>query len=104
MDTSLLAECSGDKVLIRATRNSFTERGKINFIHQLASEGFIPDQYQWLPNLNSARSNVRWQVDDSWHKIPEAATLCARKFMLGLMASAVSLWFGLMLALLHGWR
>ena len=103
VDTLLLAELRDDKVLIRATKNTFSEHRKINFIHHLASEGFIPDYYQWLANLDPAWSNVYWRIDHTWLALHKATTLKTRKFMIGFLASAIALWSGLMLAVLAHW-
>ena len=103
VDTSLLVEHSGDQVVFRATKNTFTLQRKLHFIHQLATEGFIPDHYQWLSDMDSEGSNVRWRVDYSWLKIHGTNVLKTRKFMIGLLASAVLAWLGMMLALVRGW-
>jgi len=103
VDTLLLAEHQADKVVIRATKNTFSERRKITFIHHLASEGFIPDYYQWLSNLDPAWSNIYWRIDYSWLRIHRATVIKARKFMIGFLASAIALWFGLMLAVFQHW-
>jgi len=103
VDTLLLAEHRDDKVLIRATKNTFSEQRKINFIHNLASEGFIPDYYQWLTNLDPAWSNLYWRVDYSWLKTRRVSSPGTTKVMVGLLASAIALWMGLMLAVFEHW-
>jgi len=103
VDTSLLVEPADDRVLFRATKNTFSLQRKLNFIHQLAAEGFIPDQYQWWTGINSDCSTVRWEVDCSWLESPAATVLKTRQFMVGLLAAALLLWLGLMLTLLLGW-
>ena len=94
VDTLLLAEHRDGKVLIRATKNTFGELRKINFIHHLASEGFIPDYYRWLSNLDPAWSNLCWRVDYSWLKTRQTTTRRTTKVMIGLLASAIALWMG----------
>lgn len=103
VDTLLLAEHRADKVVVRATKNTFSEQRKITFIHHLASEGFIPDYYQWLSNLDPAWSNIYWCVDYSWLKTRQTTTPRTTKVMIGLLASAIALWTGLMLAVFEHW-
>jgi len=106
VDTLVRVESSPDEVTIRASRNTFSERRKRSFIHELAAEGFIPDHYEWLSLAGSGLSRgARWLVDVSWLKADPAARACARRFMLRLLAGAALLWLGLMTALLlHAMR
>jgi hypothetical protein len=100
VDTLLLVEHEDGKVLIRATKNTFSEQRKINFIHHLACEGFIPDYYQWLSNLDPAWSNLHWRVDYSWLMTRRNTNPKTMKVMIGLLASGMALWTGLILAVL----
>ena len=43
LDTLVRVERSGDQIVIRATRDTFSAACKASFIRELAAEGFIPD-------------------------------------------------------------
>ena len=102
VDTLALVEESGDRVVVRTTRNTFSERRKIFFIRELAAEGFISDSYENFPGFESTRLNVRWQADISWLKSNKAHFAQARRHMIRLFLSAASLWLALMTwAFLH---
>ncbi|HVW22432.1 MAG TPA: hypothetical protein VHC86_14555 [Opitutaceae bacterium] len=68
LDTRVRVEDFPGGVLVRASRNSFSERQKEQFVAWLAAEGFIPGEYRWLP-VGRARG-VRWVIDVSW--MPQA--------------------------------
>ena len=106
VDSLVQVEASPGDVVIRASRNTFTEQRKRNFIHVLAAEGFIPDDYEWLSLAGSELSRgVRWLVDVSWLRIDPAVVAGANRFMLRLLAGAAALWVVLMtVLLLHGTR
>lgn len=98
VDTLVKVEDGEDAVVIRATRNSFSERRKAIFIRRLATEGFIPDSYQWLSSHESpSNPGVRWLVDFSWLELPKAALAETRRFMVRLIVGATLLWLVLML-------
>ncbi len=46
-DTLVLVETTPAAVIIRATRDTFSEKRKRFFIHELAAEGFIADDFEW---------------------------------------------------------
>ncbi len=94
LDTLVLVENLGDKVVIRATRDSFTERHKMLFIHELAAEGFIPNSYQFFSDLGSPLAPLDWLVDATWLRPSPGAMARARKLMIGLLISAAILWGG----------
>ena len=97
VDTLVLVESSSSAVIIRASRNTFTERRKRCFIHELAAEGFIPDDYEWLSLAGSELSRgVRWMVDLSWLKPDPTMLAGADRFMVRLLGGAAVLWVGLM--------
>lgn len=57
LDVLLLVENSPETVVIRATRNSLSVAEKERFVRRLATEGFIPDDFQWFC---WGDSRVRW--------------------------------------------
>lgn len=92
-----------ETVVVRATRNTFSERRKVAFIRELAAEGFIPDGCQWYP-LPAGMPRVRWVVDISWLRLSEAAKSRTRRLMFSLLGGGVLLWTALLSGLLltHG--
>jgi hypothetical protein len=101
MDTLIQVETSAAAVVIRASRNTFSERRKLSFIHELAAEGFIPEDYEWL-SLAGAESSrgIRWLVDFTWLQIDPAMTARTRRFMVRVIAGAALLWLVMMTVLL----
>ena len=66
-DSLVRVETRGGKVLVKTSRNNFSERQKAFFIRHLAAEGFIPDEYQAFSEKSSSHfPNLRWAVDTSW--------------------------------------
>ena len=99
VDTLVQVEDSEEAVVIRATRNSFSERRKRFFLRELAAEGFIADSYRWLASgETSSVPGIRWLVDFSWVELPQAALAQTRRFMIRLIAGAALLWLVLMLS------
>jgi hypothetical protein len=94
VDTRILVEDLEDGVVIRASRDTFSERRKLSFIRELAAEGFIADCFQ-----RSCR-DVRWLVDASSAKPGEAIAARTGHFMIRLLVCSVLLWLGLMGTLL----
>lgn len=90
LDTLVRVEEGEDGVLVRATRDSFTDERKRFFIRELAAEGFIPEQVPWLP------SGVRWVVDFSWLELSPVARRRANRTMVAFLVSGVVLWVALM--------
>ena len=100
VDTLVQVEELDGAVIIRATRDSFSERRKSFFVRELAAEGFIPDSYHWFSSDESPSfPGVRWRVDMSWVELPKAALAHARRFMLQLLAAGFLLWLILISAL-----
>jgi hypothetical protein len=103
LDTQVLVEAFGDSVSIRATRDTFSERRKIAFIHELAAEGFIDDSYQWFSLAGSeACFGVKWSVDFSWLELPAIIIARARRFMIGLEVGGFLAWAVLTGSLFYG--
>ena len=93
LDTLVLVETRDDAVVIRATRDTFSEQRKESFIRELAAEGFIPDECHWFSGVGGAAvARVRWLVDYSWLKPNEALAAQTRRFVTRLLASATLLW------------
>ena len=104
VDTLVLVESDDDDVTIRATRNTFSERRKCSFIHELVAEGFIPADYEWFALAGPGLSRgAHWLVDVSWLKDSGTDQATARRFMHRLLGGATLLWLGLMTALLLHW-
>ncbi len=105
LDTLVQVQELDDEVVIRATRDTFTERRKVCFIRELAAEGFISEAYQWFSGFGGWSSlPVRWLVDYSWLK--SGKNVCARtnRFMIRSIFGAILLWLGMMFALFLGAR
>jgi hypothetical protein len=83
LDNCVLIENNPDGVVIRATRDNFSDTRKTFFIRHLATEGYIPDQYQWFsePSEDGA-GGLRWiasvsrEEDDGVYSLRK---LCARR-------------------------
>jgi len=101
LDTLVLVEEFNERLVIRSTRDTFSEKRKICFIHWLASEGFISESYQWYSDSESAKwLRVQWWIDYSWLKLDATQIARTRRFMVGLLIGAGLLWLGMMAALL----
>lgn len=93
----ILVENHGDSVSIRAVRDNFSERRKALFIHELAAEGFIPDEFQYFTNTDaSALLGVRWVIDGSWIRVPAAVIKasyerCVTMYVVALVAEIMAL-------------
>jgi hypothetical protein len=93
VDTLIRVESTPQSVIIRASRNTFTERRKQSFIHELAAEGFIPDDYEWLSLAGSEISRgARWVIDFSWLRISAASRGLADRFMRRLLGVGFASW------------
>ena len=68
LDTQVRVEDRPEGALIRASRNSFSERQKEQFVTWLAAEGFIPGEYRWF--AVGQHRGVRWVIDISWIQLP----------------------------------
>jgi hypothetical protein len=77
LDTLVRVEDRPEGALVRASRNTFSERQKEQFVGWLAAEGFIPDEYRWFP-IGQARG-VRWVIDISWIELPPSLFQRARR-------------------------
>jgi hypothetical protein len=97
LDNSILVEnTESGTVIIRAVRDNVSEERKAFFIRQLATEGFIPDMFQWFHGATGEACGVRWVVDHSWLKIPLVVKRRAATFICGLMIFCCLVWLVMM--------
>lgn len=89
LDTLVKVEHFAGKVIIRATRNSFSQARKILFIHELAAEGFIPDNFCWYSE-DTMGFALDWIVEPSL-RVPDSAIRTANRFMFKLLAGGAVL-------------
>jgi len=103
LDAVVEVTASPTGVVIRASRDCFSEERKHSFIRELAAEGFIDEACCWR-RLGSLHG-VHWLVDASGF-MPDAASVArTRRLMLRLIFSSAGLWLCLMgLLLLHAAR
>jgi len=99
-DTLLLVQRLPHGVLIRATRDTFSECRKVSFIRELAAEGFIDDCYRLFSGFDQSILPIRWCIDYSWLKPGRIAQARTNYFMIKLLMFAGLLWLSLMTALL----
>ena len=85
----LLVENHEDgSVVIRAALDNYSERRKSLFIHELASEGFIPDEYQFMTNVEEDGSlGARWVIDSSWLVVPPEVNSTAHRCVMIIVLS-----------------
>ena len=97
IDTRVLVEESEEGVVIRASRDTFSERRKLSFIRELAAEGFIADCFE------RSCQGVRWLVDTSAAMPHEDVTARTDRFMVCLWICALLLWAALLAGtIVHG--
>lgn len=106
LDTLVQVENRSPDVIIRASRNSFTERRKLYFIRELAAEGFIPDDYHLLALAGSPLSHgVHWIVEPAELSPAEGLATLSRPWMVRVFCAAGLLWVGGVAVLLfYSWR
>jgi hypothetical protein len=93
LDTLIEVDAREAQVIIRATRDTFSERQKRWFIRELVAEGFIDEGYGWWEEFGiGALPRVLWQVDYSWLEPNQTLAASARRFMLGLFGGITILW------------
>ncbi len=103
VDTLARVENAAGTVIIRTSRDTFSERRKACFVRELAAEGFIPDSYQWFSSSGAdSFLGVRWLVDISWLQLPAAVLTGAKRFMQRLLAGTALFWCLLMTLLFQG--
>jgi hypothetical protein len=97
LGTLLRVEESDGAVVVRATRDTFTDERKSRFIRELVAEGFIPDGCVWSP-LNSpiAFRGVQWLVDlSSQPKRDSDSVARAHRYVTGLLSGGLLIWLAL---------
>jgi hypothetical protein len=81
-------ENADGNVIIRATRDNFSERRKAFFIRYLAAEGYIPEDFEEHP--------IIWAVDLGRGEHRNPLVQRTNRFMIRLFISASLLWLALM--------
>jgi len=93
LGTMILVEELPGEVVIRATRNTFSEARKLAFVRALAQEGFIADEYGWATGGLPAR--VRWLVDGSWLTPHSIGRTRRSRLARRLLAGGIAAWIAL---------
>ena len=102
-DNRILVENGENGVVIHATRNNFSPARKRAFVREIAAEGFIPDQFEWL--VDSGIENVPgliWIIDGSGAQAHSIVKGMATRRIVRILAASGVLWLALMLLLLAG--
>ncbi len=98
-DNLILVENGERGVVIRATHDNFSPLRKSLFIRELASEGFIPDHFQWFSENDGADSaglGVHWIIDSSWVRVhPSQQRRVALRILLIYIIASTS-WLAIM--------
>ena len=94
LDTAVEVETSSAGVVVRASRNSFSEERKACFIRELAAEGFIADEYRWLSS--GGPGGVRWIVYPAQFMPGPACLAETRRLVQRMLFSATVLWIFLL--------
>jgi len=103
LDTLALVENQRDEVVIRLTRDTFSEERKLCFIRELAAEGFIPEEYRWFSIKTSfSPRRVNWLLDRTWLKPDPLIIAQTRRTMARVLVGGFLLWLVLMTAVLCG--
>lgn len=97
LDNIVLVECGEDEsVTVRASKNNVSEQRKIFFIRKLATEGFIPDNYQWFSGSTNGSNGVLWIKDYSWLKTHKVSNNRTNRIMRRLLVASCLLWISMM--------
>ena len=91
VDTAVLVQMEDGLAIIRATEDSFTDRKRERFVHELALEGFIEDRFS---NYRVGDPGLIWTIDRSWIGFDRA-----RKERTSQLAGVVGACCGLLLLL-----
>lgn len=75
-------------VVIRAALDNYSERRKSLFIRELAAEGFIPDEYQFMTNAGeNGFVGAQWVIDSSWLVVPPQVISTAHRCVMIIVLS-----------------
>ena len=86
LDNHILVENHGGGVVIHASRDNFSEQRKASFVRHLATEGYIPDCYEWFCEPRAEEFfSARWVVDCSWSESDPQIERRARRRELGVI-------------------
>lgn len=101
LDTLVSVERAADQLVIRTSRDTLSDVRKAAFVRELASEGFIPDEYRWSFSGNEGMSRrVRWLVDPAWWMPSREVGAVVFRFVARMLGCAVLLWLSLTVMLL----
>ena len=92
----IIVENHANKVVIRAARDNYSERRKTCFMRYLATEGYIPDYYQWLGDRERPLCGLDWVADGSLLKDQSSETSQPLRQVLRVLFCAGLLWLALM--------
>ncbi len=96
-DTLVRVENEPDAVIIRMSRDTFSDVRKRAFVRELAAEGFIPEEYTWTPLGGTlCPRGVQWLCDISWLKTEVVTSSIARRYLLTIFSISFVLWFTIM--------
>ena len=94
LDNHVLVENDGDEVVIHASRDNFSGQRKASFVRHLATEGYIPDCYEWFCEPRAEGFlNLRWVVDCSWSESDPRIERRARRREWGVILFTLGVFF-----------
>lgn len=96
LNTFIRLETRGQRAVIRASRDTFSEARKRSFIRELAAEGFIDDCCRRLSGARNSSMGIRWMIDDSWLFPGKAPKQETNAFMRRILIGAGLLWVALL--------
>ncbi len=89
----------GDRVILRAAHDNFSQRRKAFLVRQLAAEGYIPDGFEHTTQ-EAWPEDLIWVVDRSLALMGAEATRRLRRTMRRLILAGCGLWVAEMVLLL----
>jgi hypothetical protein len=85
LDNHFLIENNAGGVVVHASRDNVSERRKAALIRYFATEGYIPDRYEWFSEPQAEGFfGVRWVVDNSWSENDPQIERRARRREIGV--------------------
>jgi len=90
LDTVIEVESVADRLVVHASRDTFSRDRKACFLRGLAAEGFIAEEWA------SDWAAVRWIVEPDRFMPDQAHRAKTGRFMLRLLTSAFALWLSLL--------